>query len=337
MKIRPHLILSVFVLGIFLSYCSIESSPGDQQISSTKDPDITSEEIWEAPDTSAIPFDDFGRAVRYGRDLILNTAYYLGPDGIVSHNLGNKMNCTNCHLEAGTKPFAFNFLSSHARYPQYRSRENKILSLSERVNNCIERPHSGKPLKLDGKEMTAIICYIKWLGQNVPVNHHVEGDAPLKLELMQRAADPVRGEAIYSRECKSCHGANGEGQMRPDEICYEYPPLWGTKGYQSGSSMHRVVKAASFIYANMPNKNSNYLNPKLTAEEAFDVAAFMNDDRIHKRPSHKGFLNYPNAGTKPLDYGEAPFADTFPALQHKFGPWKPIIDYRHARQLHEDF
>ena len=35
--------------------------------------------------------------VRYGRDLIANTAHYLGPQGIVDHRT-NGMNCQNCHL-----------------------------------------------------------------------------------------------------------------------------------------------------------------------------------------------------------------------------------------------
>lgn len=334
------LFASIFAFTSFIFFsCSTNTKREEltKDTSQKKDSVAEVKEIWEAPDTSKIPFDEFGKMVRYGRDLILNTAYYIGPEGKVSKNLGNKMNCTNCHLEAGTKPYAFNYLSTHARYPQYRSREDKILSLADRVNNCIERPHNGKPLKLDSKEMTAIVCYIKWLGQNVPVNQHVEGDSPLKLELLDRAADPVKGEEIYKRECLSCHGKDGEGKMRLDNVCYEYPPLWGLKSYQPGSSLHRVVKAATFIYANMPNKTSSFDKPKLTVEEAFDVAAFINDDRIHKRPVNNGLVNYPNYKTKPLDYGIGPFVDSFPDIEHKFGPWKPILEYRKKNKLPEKF
>jgi thiosulfate dehydrogenase len=334
---RILFLLSSFLL-LIATFCST-SKPEEKRAASdhVRDSILKATALWEAPDTSTIPFDEFGSLVRYGRELIINTAYYIGPEGKVSKNLGNKMNCTNCHLEAGTKPYAFNYLSSHARYPQYRRREDRILTLADRVNNCIERPHNGKPLKLDCKEMTAMVCYMKWLGQNVPVNKHVNGDSPLKIELPDRAADPVKGETIYIRECKTCHGADGEGKMRMDGICYEYPPLWGLTSYQPGSSLHRVVKAAAFIYANMPNKNSSYLNPKLTVEEAFDVAAFVNDDRIHKRPVNKGYVNYPNNNTKPLDYGTGPFIDTFPEMEHKFGPWKPIVEYRKKHNLPDKF
>lgn len=335
------LIYLFFTLVLTLIACTQQNSNNNvtlkkDSITITTNPDYD-EEVWQAPDTSTIPHNEFGDAVRYGRNLVLNTAYYIGPEGIISKNLGNKMNCTNCHLQAGTKPYAFNYFSTHARYPQYRAREDKILSLAERVNNCIERPHSGKPIKLDSKEMTAIVCYIKWVGQNVPIEKHVKGDKPIELIFLDRPADPVKGEEIYMRECKTCHGANGEGKMKADNVCYEYPPLWGLKSYQPGSSMHRVVKAAAFIYANMPNAATSYENPKLTMEEAFDVSAFVNDDRIHKRPANNGTLNYPNFKNKPIDYGIGPYIDTFPELQHKFGPYQPIINYRKSKGLEIKF
>lgn len=295
------------------------------------------EEMWQAPDTNDIPDGDLGEAIKYGRQLLLNTAYYIGPNGKVGKYTANFMNCTNCHLKAGTVLYGFNFSSTHARYPQYRAREDKILSLSQRVNNCIERPHSGKPLPIEGKEMTAIICYIKWVGQNTPVNKHIKGDSPMDIEFPDVAADPVKGELVYKRECLSCHGVDGEGKMRADNVCYEYPPLWGLKSYQPGSSLHRVVKAATFIYCNMPNGKATYDKPFLTREEAFDVAAFINDDRIHKRPTNNGTTNYPNVKSKPIDYGIGPYIDSFPEMQHKFGPFKPIVEWRTKRGLPAKF
>jgi len=73
------------------------------------EPVINKDTIWHGPDTNNIPGNEFGELVKYGRNLILNVAYYLGPNGVAGKFLGNKMNCTNCHLEAGTKPYAFNF------------------------------------------------------------------------------------------------------------------------------------------------------------------------------------------------------------------------------------
>lgn len=298
---------------------------------------IDEEKVWESPDTSKIPNDEFGKLVRYGRDLVMNTAYYIGPEGKVSKNLGNKMNCTNCHLQGGTTPYGFNYFSTHANYPQYRAREDAILSLADRVNNCIERPHNGKHLKLDSREMLAFVSYIKWVGQDVKINGHVKGDKGFEMPLMERAADPERGKFVYDAECKSCHGENGEGKMKSDKVTYENPPLWGMLSYQPGSSLHRVHKLAAFVYTNMPHKKSSYQKPYLSVEDAYDVAAFINDDRIHERPINKRLKNYPNIKTKPLDYGTGPFIDNFTEAEHKFGPWQQIIDYRKKNGLPSKF
>jgi thiosulfate dehydrogenase len=317
---------------LFLGFCSCNDiiSKETTELANKQaknDTVIVEEEVWTPPDTSTIPYDEFGEMVRYGRDLIVNTAYYIGPEGKVGKFLGNKMNCTNCHLDAGTRPYAFNFFSTHARYPQYRARENRILSLADRVNNCIERPHNGKHLPLGGKEMTAIVSYLKWLSAKVPVDGHVKGDGRVKMAFMDRAADPAKGAEVYKRECLSCHGADGEGKMRADNVCYEYPPLWGPKSYQAGSSVHRVIKMAAFVYANMPNKLATYDNPKLTQEEAYDVVAFINADSIHPRPKEVTKVDYPNINHKPIDYAKGPYLDTFTPRQHKYGPYQEIIDH----------
>jgi thiosulfate dehydrogenase len=327
-----YLFFSFSILFIVINACTNKDVSEHKETTElankqTKNDSIVDEELWTPPDTSTIPHDEFGDMVRYGRELIVNTAYYIGPEGKAGKFLGNKMNCTNCHLDAGTKPYAFNFYSTHARYPQYRARENKILSLADRVNNCIERPHNGKHMPLNNKEMIAIISYMKWLGENVPVNAHVKGDGPIKVDFPERAADPFKGEEVYKRECLSCHGADGEGKMRADNVCYEYPPLWGEKSYQSGSSVHRLIKMAPFVYANMPNKIATYQNPKLTIEEAYDVVAFINNDTIHIRPQPVTKNDYASLSHKPIDYDKGPYLDPFSEAQHKYGPYKEILDY----------
>jgi thiosulfate dehydrogenase len=275
-------------------------------------------------DSSRIPGGAFGEAVRYGQALMYNTAYYIGPEGVNGRWLGNKMNCTNCHQNGGTKLYSFNLIASHANYPQYRAREGKVLTLAERVNNCVMRPHNGKPLPLDSKEMIAFLSYLKWINGFAPGGKGFKGEKNLEVAFPDAAADPVRGGAIYAANCARCHGANGEGQMRYDNVTYTYPPLWGASAYQPGSSMHRIIKAAQWIKANMPYDKATAEKPFLTDAEALDVAAFVNDDRQHLRPTVKGF-DYPHPEEKSIDYDHAPFADGFSETQHKFGPYPPII------------
>jgi thiosulfate dehydrogenase len=330
--LKAMIILAITAVSGILA-CNNSSTSGPKE-TTTETKDSTAD-VFTPPDTSKIPHDPFGEMVRYGRDLVFNTAKYIGPNGTVGKYLGNKMNCTNCHLDGGTRPYGFNYFSAHARYPQYRGRENKILSMGQRINNCIERPHSGTPMPLDSKEIIAIECYVRWVGTNVAVGGHVKGDGLLELKFPDRAADPDKGAVIYANNCASCHGKNGDGQWNADSSTYIYPPLWGPTSYQKGSSPHRVAKAARFIKANMPHKIASWDKPFLTDEQALDVAAFVNDDRIHFRPDKKNkeTPDYPEPKSKAIDYGTGPFIDTFSEMQHKFGPFKPIEEYRKAHNL----
>jgi len=331
---RFYLVVFAAFLGISSLVVSCGPSGGEITALNDETPE-DSLAVFTAPDTNLIPDNEFGELVRYGRKLILNTAYYLGPEGKSGKYLGNKMNCTNCHLDGGTRPYGLNYFSSHGRYPQYRARENKILSLAERVNNCIERPHNGVPMPLDCREMLAITCYIKWLGEGIPVEARVDGDKGLDLELPDSELDVNHGKKVYFSECVRCHGENGEGKMFPDNVTYEYPPLWGKLSYQPGSSMFRIIKAAQFIKANMPHDQATWKKPKLSDKDALDVSAYVNSE-LQVRPAKEG-LDYPNVKTKPIDYPFGPYDDPFSERQHKYGPYKPIIEYRKSKGLYVNY
>ncbi len=280
-----------------------------------------------------MPKGEYGEAVRYGRELVFHTAYYIGLNGINGKYTGNKMNCTNCHQEGGLKPFSFNLETSFRNYPQYRAREGKVLSLAERRNNCIMHLHLGiKPLPLDSKEMIGILSYLKWISDSSHVNNNTPGVKNERLAFPNVAASAMRGEQLYAENCTRCHGPQGQGMMEYDSSTYIYPPLWGLKAYQPGSSMHRVIKLAEWLVGNMPFDKATHDKPFLTPQQAFDLAAFINDDSIHQRPFVKEF-DYPHIEEKAIDYDRGPFNDTFPASQHKYGPYQPIIDYRKSKGL----
>ncbi|MGX5817527.1 c-type cytochrome [Chitinophaga lutea] len=325
---RPaHIILSVLAAAsglLFIHACNTRTQ--------AREPDKSPEAALLAVDSTAIPNDKYGEAVRYGQELMYRTAYYIGPNGVNGRYLGNKMNCTNCHQNGGTKPYSFNLMLSHEQYPQYRAREGKVLTMAERVNNCVMRPHNGKPLPLDSKEMVAFLAYFRWINSFVPKDKPHRGGKNLEIVLPDTAANPLRGEALYAQHCAQCHGKNGEGLLLADQQGYAYPPLWGPYGYQPGSSMHRIIKQAQWLKANMPYDKASWNKPFLTDAEALDIAAFVNDDKIHPRPDPENF-DYPHIEEKALDYDRGPFIDTFSADMHKYGPYPPIVEYWKTKGL----
>jgi thiosulfate dehydrogenase len=280
--------------------------------------------IWEAPDPLSIKAENERKLIQYGRDLIAHTSDYLGPEGIVKP-ISNGMNCQNCHLEGASKPFGNNYSAVASTYPKFRARSGTAETIYKRVNDCFQRSLNGQPLDSASHEMKAIEAYIKWLGYGVPKGKTPKGSGLLKLNFLNRAANPDSGRVAYTAKCQSCHGQNGEGLAMPEGNGRRYPPLWGDKSFNEAAGLYRLSNFAGYIKANMPF-GATYQNPQLTDAEAWDLAAFINSQ---PRPKHP-FLatDFPKIEGKPFDHPFAPFADSFPESQHKFGPFQPIVDYQ---------
>jgi thiosulfate dehydrogenase len=280
-------------------------------------------DMWMAPDTALIPIDEFGKKIRYGRLLIANTAFYLGPKGIIKH-ISNGMNCQNCHLDAGTKVFGNNYSAVASTYPKFRERSGKVESVYKRVNDCFERSLNGLALDTMSNEMQAIKEYILWLGTGVKKGEKPKGSGITELAFLDRPADPEKGKMIYTKKCQSCHSENGSGKLNPDNITYQYPPLWGVHSYNIGAGLFRLSRFAGYVKSNMPF-GANYSNPQLTDEEAWDVAAFVNS---RERPTKDLSEDWPKISAKPVDHPFGPYADSFTEQQHKYGPFAEIAELR---------
>ena len=283
----------------------------------------SSAEMWQAPDPATIPVNEAGRLIRYGRELIQHTARYLGPEGSV-RRISNGMNCQNCHLEGGTKPFAANYSAVASSYPKFRKRSGTVEGFEKRVNDCLERSLNGKKLDESSREMKAMVAYLKWVGKDDAKGKAPEGWGLKALPLLDRAANPVTGQTIYGQFCARCHGASGEGMKSESNIEWKYPPLWGPDSYNTGAGLFRISKFAAFVKANMPYGISHD-NTLLTDEEAWDVAAYVN---AMPRP-HKQFPgDWPDVADKPVDHPFGPYADTYSETVHKFGPFHGISSQR---------
>jgi thiosulfate dehydrogenase len=277
--------------------------------------------FWKPADISLITDATLKQEVEYGKDLIAHTAKYLGPKGNVKQ-ISNGMNCNNCHLDAGTKPWGNNYGSVYSMYPKMRARSGQVEDLYKRVNDCIERSLNGQPLKKDEKEMKAMIAYIEYIGSNVQKGKEANASGIYDLEYLDRAANPVKGKALYDAKCASCHQTDGQGILAADKKEYTYPPLSGKNSYNSGAGLFRISRFAGYIKYNMP-LGSTYENPQLSDEESWDIAAYIEN---LDRPSKDLSQDWPNISKKPIDHPFGPFSDKFSEVQHKFGPFKPIKD-----------
>jgi thiosulfate dehydrogenase len=278
---------------------------------------------WSLPDLAAVGDDPFVRLVKYGHALVTNTANEIGP-AVADPNKrfsGNNLACQNCHLQAGTQPYAMPLTGIWGQFPQYRGREGAVATLEDRINGCMQRSMNGRPLPLDSNEMKAFTAYMRWLSTGIPTGASLIGAGTLRIKEPARAADPSRGASVYADVCSVCHGADGIGQRAPYGAGYQIPPLWGPDSYNNGAGMNRVLTAAAYAMHNMPF-GATFTNPVLTDEEAYDVAAYIvSKIRPQKRDLDKDF---PIRLQKPIDTGYGPYADDFSTDQHKFAPFEPI-------------
>lgn len=282
---------------------------------------------WFPPDTEFVHERPDADQILYGRELIRNTSYYLGPNGTVMKTT-NGMNCQNCHLDAGTKPWGNNYGAVASLYPKFRDRSGTIESIHKRVNDCFQRSlNSPQALDSNSKEMKAIEAYLLWVGSNVPRKVKPAESGIEDIAYLDRPADTLKGHSLYIARCRQCHGADGQGQLNPDNTGYLFPPLWGPNSYTSGAGLYRLSRFAGYIKNNMPN-GATYEHPALSNEEAWDIAAFVNSQA---RPVKVFATDWPDVSRKPFDYPYGPYADGFSETQHKYGPFQPIVDKRKAQ------
>jgi thiosulfate dehydrogenase len=283
-------------------------------------------QIWTVPEIGALPNNAYGRRVRRGRDLVTATYARIGPEvpDRAKRFAGNNLACGNCHLQAGTKKFGIPLFGLYGEFPAYSARRGAEISLEDRLDACMTRSMNGRPLPANGPEMRALVAYIKFLSTGVPPGQAVPGLGVGKMPELDRAADPARGEVGYVRNCALCHAPDGAGIRRSlptTDLGYMVPPLWGSDSFNDGAGMARLITAANFIHFNMPH-GTDYLNPQLTVEQAWDIAAYMVSQ---PRPRKAGLdKDYPDLLEKPVDTPYGPYADGFSETQHKYGPFAPI-------------
>lgn len=308
----------LIIIGLtwFLFSCQSSDKPkilGVQEVGLQAQPVSA---FWQPADVFAISNKKKSDEVLYGRDLIIHTAYYLGPRGRIAQQT-NGLNCQNCHLDAGTKPFGNNYGSVASTYPKVRARSGKMESIEKRINDCFERSLNGKPLKENSKEMRAMVAYMKFLGENVPKGEKAAGSGLKDLPLLARAADPQKGKVVYDLCCASCHQVNGQGIIDGIGQSYVYPPLWGKHSFNDAAGLSRLTNMAKYVKYNMPLGVSHDA-PELSDEDAWDVAAYIESKPRPHKPTPK---DWPDITKKPMDHPFGPYADQFSELQHKYGPF----------------
>ncbi|WP_085981027.1 c-type cytochrome [Rhodopseudomonas sp. B29] len=195
---------------------------------------------------------------------------------LLPDHVGDDLNCSSCHLNAGTVADGSPYVGVSAFFPSYAPRSGRVITLEDRINGCFLRSMNGKPLPVDGADMKAMVAYFDWMKGATKPEDKVAGRGVGKID-PKLVPDPVHGKEIYAAQCSVCHGSDGEG-LKNAAGRIVYPPLWGSRSFNIGAGMARTYTAAAFVKRNMPIGSHDKFpigQGGLSDQDALDVADYF--------------------------------------------------------------
>jgi thiosulfate dehydrogenase len=258
--------LAIFAaLGVFCALASFgraQEKPDAQKLPFTP------------PPLTAMPGGAFGDAVKHGENIFRHTTIYA------SGAIGNKLNCSNCHLGGGTLANSGPLWAAYTAYPAYRAKNEEVNDYVMRLQDCFRFSENGKILPADSPIIVAVEAYSYWLATGAPTGAALAGRGYPKLPAPPAPPDYARGAAVFKAQCALCHGADGAGQYTRGETVF--PALWGKASYNWGAGMSNLNVLAAFAKANMPLGGVGMLS----VQQAWDVAQYIDS---HERPQDPRF------------------------------------------------
>jgi cytochrome c len=113
----------------------------------------TIDAVFSPPSLETIPPGRRGEQIRMGYEIVVQRQQYA------KRYVGNKLSCTNCHLDAGLNPNAAPFVGLSVLYPEYRVRVDRQMSLADRINECFERSLNGKALPPESSKLRSAVLH----------------------------------------------------------------------------------------------------------------------------------------------------------------------------------
>lgn len=203
--------------------------------------------------------------------------------------VGSKLHCQSCHLNAGGNAASAWWVKLCYAYPTTCSLQDRVLKCFTNSENgkpfCDPQKPSGPGSCNDNAVMRDFLAYFNWLDQywdrncagGTPPAQPTHGYPPLAC-----ATPSVKnGKSVFQQKCAFCHGLNGEGRYGASGNSYYRPALWGGNSFNQAAGLANVPLLAAFVHGNMPYGSGGVL----TAQEAWDVAAYVDSNGRPPKPS----------------------------------------------------
>lgn len=146
------------------------------------------------------------------------------------------------------------------------------------------------------------------------------GGGKQEINFISRSCDTLKGSIVFAIKCQKCHTIFRRGVLKPDSTRYIYTPLWSQHSFNTAVELYVLRRMTSFIQKISPIPLliplRNYQRKK---------PGIWQRSLIRSNAPKKIADDWKKINNKPPDYPFVPFADSFTALQHKYGPFIEIL------------
>ena len=232
MTIRKASLHAVAVMGLAVVACTPSGSSSSDTETTIQTPELlipatatlerVGELLYDPMADSIHPDPRMASMIRLGFQISQDPQAYAGEF------VGNDLTCGNCHLNAGQRDRALPLLGVAATFPQYRRRDDRLVSLEDRIGGCFKRSMNGTAPPYDHPVMLALDAYLNWLSEGFAMGERPawlgQSEIAVEARIPIEELDVTGGEALYNLHCAPCHGLDGQGI---DLILAKPGPLWG--------------------------------------------------------------------------------------------------------------
>ena len=139
------------------------------------------------------------------------------PQTYASEFVGNDLTCGKLPPSMPASGIKHSRSSvSAATFPQYRRRDDRLVSLEDRIGGCFKRSMNGTPPPYDHPVMLALDAYLNWLSNGFAMGRPA-GVARAERTRRRRRVSPSRSsmstvaKTSTTLQCAPCHGLDGHG------------------------------------------------------------------------------------------------------------------------------
>ena len=190
-----------------------------------------------------MPDTEFGKIVRQGEQIFLHTPQAAGKF------VGNDLNCSSCHLDAGRRPDSAPMWAAYVLYPAYRAKNGHVNTLAERLQGCFRYSMNGKPPAADDPVLTALQTYMFWLASKAPTGVTLEGQGYRSYPRRRRRPTTCVAKRFTPSTAPCAMALKARARRTASTGSSR---LMGADSFNWGAGMHQIGNAAGFIKANMP-------------------------------------------------------------------------------------